>query len=165
MKTAIPLTVARYAGIGLAICVPAILVAQAPLPGFGDNQVLRGADLRLLRDAVATARDNITRLQTTAIQKALIHQVTAVVAAPPNATPSVVASCDDTEIMLHCGCRGLASATDPDHLNGANSTGMDLRMVLLRNPTTTPDCICQAQNSGTNASAGLVAIATCVPVQ
>jgi len=161
MNKAHLLTLARYMGIAAAGFVPALVVAQS-LPNPGNLQAGRV----VLADDILRMRTAIEQLQGAAIPKSRIYQVPAVVAAPAPGVPEISASCrSPNDLMLHCGCRGISSATDPNPLAPAsNNTVMDLRRVLILNPTTTPTCSCQAQNQGTNADAGLVAVATCVPL-
>jgi hypothetical protein len=158
------LTIARYVGVATAVCVPALVVAQLPpASNLEAGDVLRAQDILQIRNALDDALRRIALLEQRAINKAGLRPEPAVVAAPPNATPAAVAECDDDEIMLNCGCRGLTNIT-ADPLNGTNNTSMDLRMVLVRNAADAASCTCQAQNVGTNADAALAAIAWCLPV-
>jgi hypothetical protein len=158
-------TIARYLGVAAAVCVPALVLAQAlPLPAnLEPGDVLRAQDVLQIRNALDNALGRIALLEARAINKSGLRPETAVVAAPPNATPAVVASCDADELMFNCGCRGLSSING-DPLTGTNNTSMDLRMVLVRDANATPSCTCQAQNVGTNADAALAAVAWCLPV-
>lgn len=157
--------IARYLGVAAAVCVPALVLAQAlpPVNNLEPGDVLRAQDVLQIRNALDNALSRIALLEQRAINKSGLRPESAVVAAPPNATPAAVAECDDDEIMLNCGCRGLVNTT-ADPLNGTNNTSLDLRMVLVRNATGTPSCTCQAQNVGTNAEAALAAVAWCLPL-
>lgn|SRR5690606_3950369 len=161
MKKSLLLSLSRYLGIAAAGLVPALVVAQSlpPVNNIQPGRPVQASDILLMRTA-------IEQLQGAAILKSRIYQVGAVAPAPAPAIADALARCNNpNDIMLHCGCRGISNAADPNPLAPAsNNTGLDLRQVQLSAPAATPACRCQAQNQGSNAEAGLVAIATCVPV-
>jgi len=162
--------VLKYLALGAVALIPTLVIAQQqanpPGPGvFQAGQLLNAGDVEQMRLALVDAIARLNRLESagTAIRKAEIRQVPGVGPAPINGIALATADCAATELMLECSCRGISSI-DADPFAGVNNTSLNLRRVQLQDPTTTPSCVCQALNSGSNADAALVAIATCLPI-
>src|SRR5690349_13359895 len=150
MKTSLPLVMARRLGIGLAICVPALVVAQT-LPNFGRNQVLQADQLNSLVSALNETRSRVDRLQANAgvaFTKENLYPIEdSSEAVAQNGVGTAQASCtDDNDILVACGCEGR-------EMGGTNSLQFDLRRVTPSNRTDGDSfCICQGVNVGTNVS-------------
>jgi hypothetical protein len=141
-----------------AILLPALVVAQqraqVPVAGvFAARNLLRASDIVGLRNALADAIARIDELERTSsapLSKANVYESDPVsVLNPPGAVDSVSAGCrSSTDIILDCSCFGRSNAA----LAG-NNTSMDLRQVRSTGNTagTNGSCVCQGQNSGTNA--------------
>jgi hypothetical protein len=161
MKTALSLSIARYVGIGAAICVPAIVVAQA-LPNFGANQVLRANQLQTLTTVLDDMRSRVLRLEASsgvALTKSNIYpQSNNSGSIPQNGTGLAQASCEDeNDILVGCSCEGQQ--------DGVNSLQFDLRRVTASNRLDGEStCVCQGVNVGTNAARVLIATAQCLEI-
>jgi hypothetical protein len=153
---------ARRLGIGLAICVPALVVAQT-LPNFGRNQVLQADQLNSLVSALNETRSRVDTLQANAgvaFTKENLYPIED--PSDPVAQNGVglaQASCaDDDDLLVGCGCEGRESG-------GTNSLQFDLRRVTSSNRQDGEStCICQGVNVGTNVSRILVAVGPCLRV-
>jgi hypothetical protein len=160
MKTALPLTMARYIGIGVAICLPTLVVAQT-LPTFGANQVLRAEQLQILSDAIAEARRAIDELQGSGVliknNTNIYEQEADSGPIPTNSNALAQASCrDPNDVLLNCSCEG--------RFNGVNQLSFELRRVRSSNPANSASvCTCQGTNVGSEGRS-LFAIAQCVVV-
>ena len=163
MKTSSSRNLARYAGIGLALCIPALVLAQT-LPDPDNLQagdILRAQDLLQMRDALQSALSSITRLEGQAgvpFTKAEVYErVDTSEPIPQNLDGTASAACDNTnDILIGCSCQGRQGT--------ANSLQLDLRQVTMNNARgNTSSCTCQAVNVGTNVSRTVVATAQCVP--
>jgi hypothetical protein len=163
MKTSLPLTMARRLGIGLAICVPALVVAQTTLPNFGRNQVLQADQLNTLVSALNETRSRVDTLQANAgvaFRKENLYPIEdSSEAVAQNGSALAQASCaDNNDLLVGCSCEGRESG-------GANSLQFDLRRVTASNRTDGESfCVCQGVNVGTNVSRVLFAVGQCLRV-
>jgi hypothetical protein len=155
-------TLARYVGLGLAVCVPALVVAQVPLPTFGANQVLRAEQLQTLRNELEGTRARVLELEANsgvALSKGNIYtQSNNSGPIPQNGTALAQANCEDeNDILVGCSCEGQQ--------DGVNSLQFDLRRVTASNRLDGEStCVCQGVNVGTNAARVLVATAQCLDI-
>lgn len=156
MKTSSPLTIARVVGVGLAICVPALVVAQ--LPTFNANQVLRADQLNSLVAALNETRARVDLLQANAgvaLTKDNLYEREG--NSGPIATNGIAradASCDQEDVLVNCSCEG--------RLDGINQLSFEIRRIRASNPSNgISSCTCQAANIGSDGRS-LFAIAICL---
>lgn len=165
--------IAQYVGIGAAVIVPALVVAQQatnpPTTNFAAGELLRASDIDQLRDALVEAIGRINALeagQTGPLRKSNVYLAPEAIV--PNAINDIVSatsSCTNgADLLVDCSCYGRSTAgTD-----ATNSTSMDLRQVRSRNNASAgvnSACSCTGRNSGSNPDAVLIAQATCLRIQ
>jgi hypothetical protein len=159
--------IARYLGLGAAILVPALVVAQQqvnpPTVPFADNDILRASEVRQLRNALVEAIARINSLEQNAgpaLTKANVYSIEGrSEPIPANSAEALaqVRCVGESDILLTCGCQGL--------LEGINSPQFELRRVdAIQNPNDASECVCQAENVGTNVARVLVARGSCLTV-
>lgn len=160
--------IAQYAGIVAAVAVPALVVGQdvQVLQGLnlGDGSVLRGQDVRALRDALAVAVARIDDLESRlanqggGIGKGDLYTVSNAVPIAIGARETAKASCQDpADVAIDCACGG--NRTD----STAGSPFNELRIIATDNPAgALSSCQCVGENVGTNTTQQILAIVTCL---
>jgi hypothetical protein len=136
---------------------PALVVGQ-DIPSLrnlnlGDGSLLRGQDVRALRDALVVAIGRINDLearldeQGSGISKAnILPDITNTASVPAGAIGTATARCaQPDDIAIGCSCGG---DTGP---GTSGSPQVDQRVFVVANPSGgTSSCTCQGQNVGTN---------------
>lgn len=162
--------VVRYVGVGGALLVPALVAGQdiqlLQNLNLGDGAVLRGQDIRAMREAlvaaVARINDLESRLDSTqgaGISKANLQPpIVNAVLAPAGTRRTATARCElPGDIAIDCNCSGDTGE------GTSGSPLMDQRIIQTINPAGgLSQCDCVGENVGTNDNQRLIAVVTCL---